>query len=253
MITPDNAFLLQRRKTAIEKFLKAIFLKSRATMNDGTAELGMLSSLIPKGSTTIDVGANVGDFSRRLSEISDGGLVIAIEPQSMPRSVMSLAGYCKSDSNILVVAVALGDRSGLVELSIPIKSKGNVGVGLAHIGDDGDLRQRFDVKKELVAVTTLDEVLRRIETGSISLVKIDVEGGELAVLKGAIETIKEHRPAFLCEIDSREGRFDATEESLAQFFRSLNYVPRRVNDLSEISFDCLEKNTVFTPADTGGS
>jgi len=249
MITLKNAFVLSRRKTAMEKLFKATFLPSRAEMNDGNAELGMLQSLIPKGSTTVDVGANVGDFARRLSQLSDGGLVIAIEPQSMPRSIMTMAGFFRRASGILVVPVALGDGHGLIELSVPIKSKGNVGIGLAHIGDDSDLAARFEVKKELVALTTLDNVISQISVGHLSFIKIDVEGGELAVLRGSVNTIDQHRPAILCEIDAREGRFRATLDELVSFFRERRYTPRRVTDLSVLDFSALEKNTVFTPDD----
>ena len=117
MITPSNALLLGYRKTALEKLFKATFMRSRAEMNDGACELGMLQCLIPPGSTTIDIGANVGDFSRRLSQLSKGGLVIAVEPQSMPRSVLTMAGFFNKASNILVVPVALGDTHGLAVLS----------------------------------------------------------------------------------------------------------------------------------------
>lgn len=250
MITRQNAFVLSRRKTALEKLFKATFIRSKAEMNDGQAELGMLQSLISNGSTTVDVGANVGDFARRLSELSGGGLVIAIEPQSMPRSIMTMAGFFKKPSGILVVPVALGDRQGLIELTVPIKSKGNVGIGLAHIGDDRDLAARFEIKKELVALTTLDSVIAEIDVGHLSFIKIDVEGGELAVLRGAVKTIDRHRPSILCEIDAREGRFNATQDQLIEFFRERRYTPRRVTDLKPLDYSTLEKNTVFTPDDT---
>lgn len=250
MITQANAFLLGYRKTALEKLFKATFMRSRAEMNDGACELGMLQCLIPPGSTTIDVGANVGDFSRRLSQLSKGGLVIAVEPQSMPRSVLTMAGFFKKASNILVVPVALGDTHGLTVLSVPIKAKGNVGIGLAHIGDAADFAGRFDVKKELVSLTTLDALLARIDAGSISFIKIDVEGGELAVLRGGAATIEAHRPSVLCEIDDREARFGTTQSELVHFFTERDYIPRRISDLAELAPDEIEKNTVFVPRET---
>lgn len=247
MITQANAFLLGYRKTALEKLFKATFMRSRAEMNDGACELGMLQCLIPPGSTTVDVGANVGDFSRRLSQLSQGGLVIAVEPQSMPRSVLTMAGFFKKASNILVVPVALGDTHGLTVLSIPIKTKGNVGIGLAHIGDAADFSGRFEVKKELVSLTTLDALLARIQTGPVSFIKIDVEGGELAVLRGAEATIDRFRPAILCEIDDREARFGTTRSELVNFLVERDYIPRRISDLAELAPDEIEKNTVFVP------
>ena len=247
MITQANAFLLGYRKTALEKLFKATFMRSRAEMNDGACELGMLQAMIPPGSTTVDVGANVGDFSRRLSQLSKGGLVIAVEPQSMPRSVLTMAGFFKKASNILVVPVALGDTHGLTVLSVPIKAKGNIGIGLAHIGDAADFSGRFDVKKELVSLTTLDALMARIDAGPVSFIKIDVEGGELAVLRGATATIDAYRPSILCEIDNREARFGATRTELVTFLTDRDYIPRRISDLAELAPDQIEKNTVFVP------
>ena len=93
---------------------------------------------------------------------------------------------------------------------------------------------------------SLDEILQRIDSPPVSLIKIDVEGGELGVLRGGIETLRKHRPAILCEIDNRESRFGIGKDELADFLKELGYVPRRISDLSELAWTALEKNTVFT-------
>jgi len=62
IINSENGFFLGRHKTAVEKLFKATFMNHKAWMNAGTAELAMLREYIPAGSTTIDIGANVGDF-----------------------------------------------------------------------------------------------------------------------------------------------------------------------------------------------
>jgi FkbM family methyltransferase len=247
MISIDNGLFLGWHRTAVEKLFKATFLKSKAHMNAGQAELGMLAKYIPKGSTTIDVGANVGDFSRRLSELSGGGMVLAFEPQSLPRSVMTMAGFFRRKSNITVQPLALGDHDGMVTLNVPIKKSKNIGVGLAHIGDATDMQARFDVKHELVPLTTLDKVVVHFETGPISFIKIDVEGGELDVLRGAEQTIAQHRPVILCEVEAHQGRFGSTVEELAEFFRSHRYVPRSILTDEILPPGTLDHNTVFTP------
>jgi FkbM family methyltransferase len=250
MIGSADTIAMSGRKTAAEKLFKSIFHPVRAEMNDGAAELGMLESLIPAGSTTIDVGANVGDFTRRLAGLSKGGLVIAIEPQAMPRMVLSLAAYVRRRANIIVLPFAVGAPSAgsdrLVELKVPVKANNNVGIGLAHIGDETDLASRFQIRREMVALFSLDEIMARIDCPRVSLIKIDVEGGELGVLRGAAATLAKHRPAILCEIDNREGRFGVGKDELADFLQGLGYVPRRISDLSQLAWDALDKNTVFT-------
>jgi FkbM family methyltransferase len=250
MIGTGDTIVIGGRMTAVEKLFKSIFLPIRALMNDDGAELGMLRSLIPPGSTTVDVGANVGDFSRRLCELSKGGLVIAFEPQAMPRSVLGITAYVRRRANIILLPFALGAPAAgsdrLVELKVPIKSRNTVGIGLAHIGDETDLASRFQIRRELVPLFSLDEIMAHIECPRVSLIKIDVEGGELGVLRGAAATLATHRPAILCEIDNREGRFGVGKDDLADFLRGFGYVPRRISDLSELSWDALDKNTVFT-------
>jgi FkbM family methyltransferase len=250
MIGADDALLPSGRKTAFEKLFKSVFHPVRAEMNDGAAELGMLQCLILPGSTTIDVGANVGDFTRRLAELSKGGLVIAFEPQSLPRLVLSVTSFVRRRANIIVLPFALGapngSGDGLVVLKVPVKSNRNIGIGLAHIGDEADLANRFQIKRELVSLYALDTIMAHINCAPVSLIKIDVEGGELEVLRGAEGLLRQHKPAILCEIDNREGRFGIGKHELAEFLRALGYVPRRISDLSELPWSALDKNTVFT-------
>lgn len=249
MLGTGDTIVIGGRKTAAGKLFKAIILPVKALMNGNQAELGMLQALIPAGSTTIDVGANVGDFTRRLQELSKGGLVIAFEPQTMPRTVLSVTAYVRRKANIMLFPFALGapkpgaDR--LVELKVPIKSKSKVGSGLAHIGDETDLATRFKIQRELAALFSLDEIMAHIDCPPVSLIKIDVEGGELDVLRGATETLRKHRPAMVCEIDNREGRFGIGKEELSDFLKGLGYVPHRVTDLAELPWTALDLNTVF--------
>lgn len=70
-----------------------------------------------------------------------------------------------------------------------------------------------------VQTTTLDDALTDVRVGTI---KIDVEGGELAVLRGATQLIKAHRPTILCEVLPSEGALSDTAE-LNAFLKELGY------------------------------
>ena len=120
-----------------------------------------------------------------------GGLVLAFEPQSVPRSVSTVASFFRRQRNIVQFPFALGHEPGLLDLKIPIKRKGDIGISLAHVGAADDLAERFDVRREIVPCDTLDNVLSRISIKALSMIKIDVEGGEHNVLRGGIETLKD--------------------------------------------------------------
>lgn len=239
-IKPADMHFLHRRKTAWEYLAKA-------TLTGGPKrKIDPILPYIEPGSTVIDIGASMGFFSRRFAK--KAGLVISFEPQGMPRAIMTVASFFRQNRNILLMPFALGAEESLLSLSIPIKSGKKVGTSLAHIGNAGDFENRFSIEKELVACTTLDKALSRIETGRISLIKIDVEGGELNVLKGAERTLETHRPAIVCEIDyGRESRFGASAEDLYDWITAKRYKAVGLESGVPVRRENLEKNTVFVP------
>ncbi|MEM6901274.1 MAG: FkbM family methyltransferase [Pseudomonadota bacterium] len=245
MINRENAFFVGARRTAQEYFFKSLFSNAKAKMNDGRVELAAVREHISPGSVVIDVGAHVGVFSRRFARIVPDCTVIAFEPQSLPRSVFSMAGFFRSRRKIVVLPFALGAEPGLTQLTIPIKQSGSVGIGLAHIGADRDLAERFELKKEVVAIARLDDVLSQFQFGPVSLIKIDVEGGELNVLQGATDTLDEHSPAILCEVDGQEHRFGQETGALSAFLNERGYVPYSLETGHALTADTLEKNTIF--------
>ena len=240
MIDKDNAHLLRRRQTALEYLAKA-------TLTGGPAKkIDPIMPYIAPGSTVIDIGASMGFFSRRFAR--KAGLVIAFEPQGMSRAIMTVASFFRRNQNIMLMPFALGAQDGLLPLSIPIKKGRKVGTSLAHIGNDEDFADRFSVEKELVACTTLDSALSHLDTGAISMIKIDVEGGELNVLKGAESTLAKHRPVIVCEIDyGRESRFGASAQDLYDWITARGYRAVGLESGETVCARTLENNTVFIP------
>lgn len=205
--------------TAREYFFKALFT------NDQAKDADAMAHYIRPGSCVIDVGSNVGYFSRRFADRNPTGMVVAFEPQSVPRAIATVVSFFRRRRNIVVLPFALGAAPGLLDLKIPIKAKGRIGISLAHVGANDDLNTRFDVVRELVPCETLDTILARVPTPEISLIKIDVEGGELQVLKGAIETLRRHRSVVVCETGNMTVRFGDTIAAIRAFMAELNYQP----------------------------
>ncbi len=141
---------------------------------DRKDDVAFLNDYLRVGDTVVDVGANIGSLSIASALcVGASGHVLAIEPH--PRIYGYLLGNLELNSvgNVKPVNTALGDKTGelwfMDERSDDQNSVAKEGVGIR------------------VPVTTLDEVAA--ELGRISLLKIDVEGYEVAVLAGAAEVL----------------------------------------------------------------
>lgn len=131
------------------------------------------------GGTAIDVGANVGYHSVGMA--AAGATVIAVEPLStnIPRLRETTAGY----PSILVEETALGASCGRVPHTTPVDGAyAAVGPGPASW-----------------PMTTLDALWSRHGAPAVRVVKIDVEGYELEVVRGAGRLLSAARPAVLVE------------------------------------------------------
>jgi FkbM family methyltransferase len=170
----------------------------------------LLKRILRPGSSFVDIGANVGYYTRLASRlVGPGGRVVAFEPLLAALALLRL--NTAELENTDVHAVALSDFVG--EATFAIRKH----------GDTSSLRTASDGSREIrVEVTTADCMLRDLP--AISLIKIDVEGFELEVLRGAEETIRQHRPVvyFECLPEFLESRGHAME-SFQSYFEEADY------------------------------
>lgn len=163
----------------------------------GTAEGRLLASLASPGSIAIDVGANVGQYSAVLARSLQGhGLVLAFEPN--PIAYEELVKGCRNKL-VLPLSYALSNRSGVGILSVPLSPTGEM---QAQLGSIEEGPQLAGYKQFSVTLERLDSFLPILNMG-VSVMKIDVEGFELEVLKGAELLLVEQRPPIVIEIEYR--------------------------------------------------
>lgn len=157
----------------------------------GERELAHLGDWLHSNDAAIDIGANLGFYSYRMSALARH--VVAIEPN--PRLARHLRRSAKLAGirNLTVLEAACGATSGTGKFTIPT-DHGISDHGQAHLSSDDE---NFDLIVELVS---LDQYLAVSPQGHIGVIKIDVEGSELAVIVGARATIIEHRPVLICEV-----------------------------------------------------
>lgn len=158
-------------------------------------EILMLPKWIKKGGVAIDIGANMGLYSYALSKICD--TVEAFEPN--PRNLSILRAY--GASNIKVHDAALSSENGTGELNIPTENDVELH-GLASLSNKFPSQNIIQVNLEK---------LDKYNFNNVSFIKIDVEGHELDVIKGAKFTIKMNRPIILVEIEQRHLSFPMSQ------------------------------------------
>jgi hypothetical protein len=121
-----------------------------------------------------------------------------------------------------VLPLALGAVHGLDTLSVPVKARGSYGFGLSHLGPPQD--RWAAVGQELVAVTTLDAVVAALSIHRVDFIKADIEGWELALLRGAEQTLRRFRPAVLIELSQEHlARAGDRIEAAFAFLAALGY------------------------------
>ena len=142
--------------------------------------------------SAVDIGANVGVYSVFLRRYARK--VHAIEPHP------SLAALLRRSlpSDVEVIDCALSDRSGTAHLRVPLIG-GRPQAALASIDPSNRVAAGDESQSVPVPTRRLDD----LDLGPVGLMKIDVEGHEGAVLRGAHRTIEEDRPAILVEVEDR--------------------------------------------------
>lgn len=142
-------------------------------------ERTLLRQLIQPGMTIIDVGANIGIYTRFFSKLTGkSGCIHAFEPA--PSNFKRLKENVGHLANVSLNNTAIGNRSGVIQLYISDE------LNVDHrTFDSGDGRNEIDVP-----VVSLDEYFALGQ--HVDLIKIDVQGYELSVLQGAKRVLKEN-------------------------------------------------------------
>jgi FkbM family methyltransferase len=145
----------------------------------------------------IDVGANAGLYTYHAVAVSPQVPLLALEPIAELAELLRANLYRNGRAVARVANVAASDTAGEAEFFVADSDEVS-SLQSAHVqayeGNAGSRR--------LVRTATLDQLVREHRFGHVDLIKIDVEGHELSVLRGATETLRIHRPAVFLEVKS---------------------------------------------------
>lgn len=170
--------------------------------------------LLGPGSYTIDIGANRGMFLEYIRTCAPFGVHYAIEP------IPWLADQLKAEfPGVRVKNIAVGEERGQRPFFVHLNSLTTSGLAARREEVPG-----VKIKEISVPVWPLDQVIEPQDRAHIRLIKLDVEGAELPVLRGAQQLIKDSRPYVIFE-HHRFGapHFGATPQALHDLFESLGY------------------------------
>jgi len=183
--------------------VKARFLYRawKARFRGERAEIRALLARLGPGDTAVDVGANKGAYLHWMRRaVGPDGSVIAFEPQPGLASYLEDVRARMRWENVSIREVALSDSAGRRLLHVP-GWENSPGASLEALEAAAAKARGGGVRDREVAVDTLDAQLEG--SGAIRFVKVDVEGHELAVFRGAERTLSTSRPVLLFECESR--------------------------------------------------
>jgi len=176
---------------------------------------------LARAGTVVDVGAHTGDFIFGLAGLSSIRLV-AIEP--LPWALSALRNrVAAANVEIEVVSQAVSDRPGTATMRLPIIAGGGpVRQWASLVKDFVALKREFPeivgVQTSEVQVTTLDD----LGLTAVTALKIDAEGSEYEVLRGARNILTTMRPILSVELEERH-RLGCTY-AVPAFLDALGYV-----------------------------
>lgn len=196
---------------AIKKFLKSSLPGSlvhsiqkvryartiRGVTENSEPDMKVIKRLLRSGDYVVDLGANLGFYTKFLSERVGGeGRVFSIEP--IPDTVDILRYMTKKLglNNVEIFDCAVSEQNGQVVMEIPLFNTGEDNIFEARIVS-GDTQSPF--KKVTVQTKTMDTLFAN-KAKKISFVKCDVEGHELSCLKGSSSLLKDAKPAWMIEV-----------------------------------------------------
>ena len=175
-------------------------------------ELNIIHSISDSNKVSLDVGANLGLFTYFMSRSSKK--VFAFEPNPYPLEHLKKI----VDNNVEIVPIAIGDEDGSIKLNVPKNRKGwsSNGASIKNIELNRGIKYEVIIRK-----------IDSLKIENIGLIKIDVEGAELEVLKGAQKTINNQKPNLIIE---NEINRTSTPELLFNFMKNIGYNTFYVNN-----------------------
>ena len=190
----------------------------------------------------IDIGANIGLISFGYMSKFNNCKIYAYEPGPLQRYCLA-ASIAENNlfNKIILSEIAISDKEGYQSFIVH---------GGVYNGLDGFLetdRSPDKGMKIIVRTDTLDSEVKNLNIDHVDIIKIDVEGAELFVLKGSLNTIKKFKPYIFIEISLYNIKsYNLTVSIIFDFIKSMDY---KIYDLENNLIDSAEDLSIMCTID----
>jgi FkbM family methyltransferase len=182
---------------SVYKPLRALYIwvsssqENRAIRYDKET-LAVMERVLRKNSNCVDVGSHTGSILKEMLRFAPDGVHYAFEP--LHSFCQQLVNSCPSSTypNVHMYEIALSDRAGQSSFQYVVTDPAYSGLRRRSYEQDKVHIEQIEVKTDLLDNIIAPEL-------PIHFIKIDVEGAELQVLKGALGTIRKNKPVIVFE------------------------------------------------------
>jgi FkbM family methyltransferase len=240
-LVPTQPFIMRTEHYKIMAYPKKGTL-TRAVIRRGYWERMETSAFIQHlqpGDLIIDAGANFGHYALIASKfVGKSGKIIAFEPSTNTFKLLQSNIAMLAHQNVIAVKAGLSDDNGEINLNIDTSNPGGHSFTRENVRETGGF--------EMTPVYSLDQYLsdNRIAP-PVRLIKIDVQGFEVKVIRGAMQTLKRDHPVVFCEVTpvaTKNSGDDILE--LLLFFEEANYTAQFIDTASGQHKDVSFKETL---------
>lgn len=155
-----------------------------------------LSEHVPDGATIIDVGANIGTTAIMMNRTIRNAHIVAIEPTPAGFACLQRNIEANKIQNCNLIQAAMGDTIGTTLFhQMPY-------IAGSHVVTSEHPTIHEEAHAIRVDLLTIDEVVEREKLSRVDFIKIDVEGFEPSVIRGAAKTIAKFNPAVFVEFNA---------------------------------------------------
>ncbi|HMG83611.1 MAG TPA: FkbM family methyltransferase [Ferruginibacter sp.] len=190
--------------------------------------INFLNNYLLQGMTVIDVGAHIGALSIIMAEkVGPTGKVISFEPTPSTFVLLQKTIAINKKKDIITpIQKAIADKEGKAEFYITELDANN--------SNSLSNNKRKEHKEYTIAIdlVSIDDVKKELNLRTIDLIKVDAEGAEFAVLKGAVNVMKINKPKVILALHPASiNNFGNTLSEIWDFITNMDYTVYLKNDI----------------------